>query len=89
MQTKPYAVLNVTGYKDNTHYEDIDEDDLGKGDVNTADGGTWERGDGVYGTIHKTYYILQNIWQGMGNYRQKSQVGLQGGREQHKECTEK
>ena len=61
MQTKPYAVLNVTGYKDNTHYEDIDEDDLGKGDVNTADGGTWERCDTVYGTIHKAYYILQNI----------------------------
>ena len=61
MQTEPYDVLDVTGYKDNTHNEDIDEDDLGKGDVNTADGGTWERGDGVYGTIHKTYYILQNI----------------------------
>ena len=61
MQTKPYAVLDVTGYKDNTHYEDIDEDDLGKGDVNTADGGTWERGDTVYGTIHKAYYFLQNI----------------------------
>ena len=59
MQTKPYAVLNVTGYKDNTHYEDIDEDDLGKGDVNTADGGTWERGDGVYGTIHKANYKFQ------------------------------
>ena len=89
MQTKPYAVLNVTGYKNSTHYEDIDEDDLGKGDVNTADGGTWERCDTVYGTIHKAYYILQNIWQGMGDYRQKSQVGLQSSREQHKECTEK
>jgi hypothetical protein len=54
-------VLNVTGYKDNTHYEDIDEDDLCKGDVNTTDGGTWERGDGVYGTIHKAYDILQDI----------------------------
>ena len=72
MQTEPYAVLDVTGYKDSTHNEDIDEDDLGKGDVNTADGGTWERGDGVYGTIHKANYKFQGDWQGMGNYRQKS-----------------
>lgn len=52
-------MLEMVGYEDSAGYDDIDENNLGEGDVNAFDRCTWEGGQPPHGVVHKIYHDVE------------------------------